>query len=202
MASKRCVGKEGQWEVDRRPEEGLSQGFLPLPSIDFLVDNASGFRLLSFLDALSGYNQIRMHPKDENKTTFMDEFANYCYKVMPFVLKNANTTYQRLMDRVLTPMLRRTCRRMRTTWSSHHKRDQHIADLDLQDEVCEHARINSEALKKRVELRQKIKTKARQFKVSNLVMRKAHPYQLDNKLSLKWAGPFCVVEVLGMEHIG
>jgi len=49
----------------------------PLPSIDSLVDNASGCRLLSFLDVFSGYNQIRMHPKDESKTTFMVEVASY-----------------------------------------------------------------------------------------------------------------------------
>jgi len=42
-----------------------------LPSIDALVDSASGCKLLSFLDAFSGYNQIRMHPRDECKTAFM-----------------------------------------------------------------------------------------------------------------------------------
>jgi len=50
----------------------------PLPSIDSLVDNASGCRLLSFLDTFLGYNQIRMHPRGESKTAFMDEFASYC----------------------------------------------------------------------------------------------------------------------------
>jgi len=43
----------------------------PLSSIDSLVDNASSYRLLSFMDAFSGYNHICMHPKDKNKTTFM-----------------------------------------------------------------------------------------------------------------------------------
>ena len=64
-----------------------------LPSIDDLVDSASGCRLLSFLDAFSGYNQIRMHPRDECKTAFMTELSCYCYKVMPFGLKNACATY-------------------------------------------------------------------------------------------------------------
>jgi len=48
-----------------------------------------------------------MHPKDECKTTFMTYLSFYCYKVMPFGLKNAGATYQRLMDRVLAPMLGR-----------------------------------------------------------------------------------------------
>ena len=73
----------------------------PLPSIDTLVDYASGRGMLSFLDAYFGYNQIAMHPGDEDKTAFMGEAANYCYKVMPFGLKNAGITYQRLMDRIL-----------------------------------------------------------------------------------------------------
>ena len=71
-------------------------------------------------------------------------------------------------------------------------------NLDLLDEVCDHARINSEALKRRVELKHKTKTKPRQFKVANLVMRKVHPYQLENKLSPKWT-PFRIVEVLKNE---
>jgi len=58
-------------------------------------------------------------------------------------------------------------------------------NLDLIDEIREHARINSESLKRRVELRQKTKTRPWQFQVVDLVMRKAHPYQLENKLSPK-----------------
>jgi len=65
----------------------------PLPSIDALVDNASGCRLLNFLDAFSGYNQIHMHPKDECNTTFMTKLSCYFYKVMPFRLKNVGATY-------------------------------------------------------------------------------------------------------------
>ena len=78
-----------------------------LPSIDALVDSASGCEMLSFLDVFSGYNQIKMHPRDEGKTAFMTETCSYCYKVMPFGLKNAGATYQRLMDKVLAPMLGR-----------------------------------------------------------------------------------------------
>jgi len=79
----------------------------PLPNIDTLVDSASGCKMLSFLDAFSGYNQIKMHPRDESKMAFMTDTCSYCYKVMPFGLKNAGTTYQRLMDKILAPMLGR-----------------------------------------------------------------------------------------------
>nr|KYP76256.1 Retrovirus-related Pol polyprotein from transposon 17.6 [Cajanus cajan] len=79
----------------------------PLPNINFLIDGASGYELLSFMDAYSGYNQIRMHPADEDKTAFIADQANYCYKVMPFGLKNAGATYQSLMDKVLVNQLGR-----------------------------------------------------------------------------------------------
>nr|KYP74109.1 Retrovirus-related Pol polyprotein from transposon 17.6 [Cajanus cajan] len=72
----------------------------PLPSIDRLVDGASGHALLSFLDAYSGYNQIMMYPPDDVHTSFITDHANFCYRVMPFGLKNAGSTYQGLMDKV------------------------------------------------------------------------------------------------------
>nr|KYP71441.1 Transposon Ty3-I Gag-Pol polyprotein [Cajanus cajan] len=72
----------------------------PLPCIDRLVDGTSGHSIFSFLDAYSGYNQIKMHPTDEEKTVFITKNANFCYKDMPFGLKNAGATYQRLMDKV------------------------------------------------------------------------------------------------------
>ncbi|RDX78617.1 Retrovirus-related Pol polyprotein from transposon 17.6, partial [Mucuna pruriens] len=72
----------------------------PLPSIDRFVDSVAGFTLLSFMDAYSGYNQIRMHPQDEEKTTFITDDGAFYYKVMPFGLKNAGATYQCLMDKI------------------------------------------------------------------------------------------------------
>jgi len=84
-----------------------SKDSYPLSNIDVLVDRVSGCGLLSFMDAYSGYNQIRMHPADEDKTAFMGVRANFCYRVMPFGLKNVGATYQRMMDRILQPLLGR-----------------------------------------------------------------------------------------------
>jgi hypothetical protein len=72
----------------------------PLPRIDALVDSTSGYGLLSFMDAFSRYNQILMHPQDREKTAFITDRGLYCYKVMPFGLKNAGATYQRLVNRM------------------------------------------------------------------------------------------------------
>ena len=65
----------------------------PLSSIDQLMDATLGFRLMSFMNAFSGYNQIRMAPEDEDKTAFISDQGTYYYKVMPFGLKNARATY-------------------------------------------------------------------------------------------------------------
>ncbi|RDX65529.1 hypothetical protein CR513_55807, partial [Mucuna pruriens] len=77
----------------------------PLSSIDRLVDSIARFALLSFMDAYSGYNQIRMHPQDEEKMAFITNDGAFCYRVMPFGLKNAGATYQCLMDKIFQGIL-------------------------------------------------------------------------------------------------
>ena len=72
----------------------------PLPRIDLIVDATAGHELLSFMDAFSGYNQISMDPNDQEKTSFVTAQGTYCYRVMPFGLKNAGATYQRLVNRM------------------------------------------------------------------------------------------------------
>ena len=52
------------------------------------------------MDTFSGYNQIRMHEDDQEKTSFVTSQDLFCYRVMPFGLKNAGATYQRLMNRM------------------------------------------------------------------------------------------------------
>ena len=61
----------------------------PLPHIDLLVDNTIGHSMLSFMDGFFGYDQIMMAPDDREKTVFITEWGTYCYKVLPFGLKNA-----------------------------------------------------------------------------------------------------------------
>ena len=56
--------------------------------------------MLTFMDAFSSYNQIKMDPADEVHTSFITAFGTYCYKVMPFVLKNVGATFQRMVTEV------------------------------------------------------------------------------------------------------
>ncbi|KAL0297870.1 UNVERIFIED_CONTAM: Retrovirus-related Pol polyprotein from transposon.6 [Sesamum angustifolium] len=64
-----------------------------------------GHEALSFMDGSSEYNQIRMAPADEELTAFCTPKGIYCYKVMPFGLKNAGATYQRAMQKIFDDML-------------------------------------------------------------------------------------------------
>ena len=80
----------------------------PLPRIDQLVDATAGHELLTFMDAFSGYNQIQMYAPDRQKTAFITDRGLYCYKVMPFGLKNAGATYQRLVNKMFADQLGKT----------------------------------------------------------------------------------------------
>ena len=72
----------------------------PLPRIDLIIDATAGHELLNFMDAFSGYDQISMDPDDQEKTSFVTEQGTYCYRMMPFGLKNPGATYQRLVNRM------------------------------------------------------------------------------------------------------
>ena len=70
------------------------------------MDLTAGYKLLSFMDAFSGYNHIRMDEADQEKTSFVTSQCLFCYKVMPFRLKNAGATYQRLVNHMFCPQIR------------------------------------------------------------------------------------------------
>ena len=61
--------------------------------MDLLIDSTAGNAMFSFIDNFSGYNQIKMAPKDVEKTAFRTPMGNFYSTVMPFGLKNAGATY-------------------------------------------------------------------------------------------------------------
>nr|GEV52565.1 reverse transcriptase domain-containing protein [Tanacetum cinerariifolium] len=76
----------------------LKDGY-PLPEIDWKVESLYGFPFKCFLDAYKGHHQIQMAKEDEEKTTFITNQGIFCYTKMPFGLRNAGATYQRLVDK-------------------------------------------------------------------------------------------------------
>ncbi|XP_060200598.1 uncharacterized protein LOC132628857 [Lycium barbarum] len=103
---------------------------LPIP--DLMIDATTGYEAMSFMDGSFGYNQIRMAPKDEELTAFRTPKGIYCYKVMPFGLKNAGATYQRAMQNIFDDMLHKNaeCYVDDLVVKSREKND-HLKDLRL-----------------------------------------------------------------------
>ena len=88
----------------------------PMPKINQLVDATVGHPWMSFLDAFQGYHQIPLALDDQEKTAFVTPIGNYHYKVMPFGLKNAGSTYQRMMSRMFELLLGKNIEIIQMIW--------------------------------------------------------------------------------------
>ena len=100
--------KSGKWQVCvdfTDLNKACPKDPFPMPRIDQLVDATVGHSRMSFSDAFQGYHQIPLALGNQEKTAFVTPIRNYHYKVMPFGLKNAGSTYQRMMTRMFEPQL-------------------------------------------------------------------------------------------------
>jgi len=66
----------------------------PLPKMEHLLQQVLGARVMSFIDGFSGFNQITVHPDDQEKTAFTTSWGMFMYAKMPFGLMNAGATFQ------------------------------------------------------------------------------------------------------------
>jgi hypothetical protein len=79
----------------------------PMPLVDEILDELGGAKWFSKLDFKAGFHQVRMKLEDEYKTAFKTHHGNYQFKVMPFGLSNAPSTFQCIMNSILEPFLRK-----------------------------------------------------------------------------------------------
>ena len=102
-----------------------------LPCIDQVIDSTAGCVLLSFLYCYSGYHQIALKEEDQIKTAFITPYGAYAYKTMSFGLKNAGSTYQRVIQLCFTDQLHRNVEAyVDDVVVKTKSRDQFIADLE------------------------------------------------------------------------
>ena len=81
----------------------------PIPNITEILDKLGKCTYFSTLDLASGFHQIEMDPDDVEKTAFSVEGGHYEFIRMPFGLKNAPSTFQRVMDNVLRDLQGKVC---------------------------------------------------------------------------------------------
>ncbi|GJU55218.1 reverse transcriptase domain-containing protein [Tanacetum coccineum] len=80
-------------------DKACPQDCYPLSEIDWKVESLCGYPFKCFLDAYKGYHHIQMAVSYEEKTAFHTSHGVYCYTKIPFGLKNADATYERLVDK-------------------------------------------------------------------------------------------------------
>ncbi|GKV44466.1 hypothetical protein SLEP1_g51650 [Rubroshorea leprosula] len=172
----------------------------PMPSIDKLVEAASGNERLSLLDAYSGYHQVPMAPEDEEKTAFYAGDEIYCYVMMPFGLKNAGETpYHLAFGTEAVIPVEIGVPSFRVTHFDEERNGQLLREnLDLLAEVREEARLRTLAYKQKLTNFYNKRVHPRTFKVGDLVLRKAGLTGFETrfgKLAPNWEGPYAVAEV-------
>ncbi|GJY35059.1 reverse transcriptase domain-containing protein [Tanacetum coccineum] len=94
--------------IDYRKFEATCKDHFPLPFMDQMLERLAGNEFYCFLDGFSGYFQIPIEPKDQEKTTFTCPYGTFAYRRMPFGLCNAPGTFQRCMMAIFHDMIEKT----------------------------------------------------------------------------------------------
>ncbi|GJU90281.1 reverse transcriptase domain-containing protein [Tanacetum coccineum] len=92
----------------RKLNEATRKDHFPLPFMDQMLERLAGNQFYCFLDGFSGYFQIPIDPKDQEKTTFTCPYGTFAYRRMPFGLCNAPGTFQRCMMAIFHDMIEKT----------------------------------------------------------------------------------------------
>jgi hypothetical protein len=106
-----------------------SKDDFPLARIDQIVDSAIASEMMALLDCFSGYHQIWLRPKDEEKTSFIIPFGTYCYLRMPEGLRNVGPTFCRMTKGALKDKVDRNILSYVDDIAVDNKKENYITDL-------------------------------------------------------------------------
>ncbi|GMP35221.1 hypothetical protein CsSME_00007760 [Camellia sinensis var. sinensis] len=143
--------KNGKWRVCvdyKTVNRACPKDSFRLLRIDQLVDLTAGHQRFSFLDAYRGYHQIAMYEPDREITSFTTPRGLYCYKVMPFGLKNAGATFQRMVTKMFASLLGRIMEAYIDDMVVKSKeKSRHLADLAEMFTTLKHHKLRLNASK-------------------------------------------------------
>ena len=103
----------------------------PLPFTDGILDVVVGHEMYNFLDGFSGYNQVRMHPEDQEKTTFVTEWGVFVVVVMMFGLKSAPATFQRVIQEIFAKYIPAFMQVFLDDFAVYNRKSEHFEHLQL-----------------------------------------------------------------------
>ena len=125
--------KNGKWRVfvDYKPlNTATKRDHFPLPFQDEILNEVSGHERYTVCDGYSGYFQIRIAEEDQKKTMFITPWGCFAYKVMPFGLNNAPSTFQRFMNLVFQPFFGSSIRVFIDDFCIYSKRETHCQEVE------------------------------------------------------------------------
>jgi len=89
----------------RKLNDATRKDHFPLPFLDQILERLAGHSFFCYLDGYSGFFQIPIHPRDQEKTTFTCPYGTFAYRRMPFGLCNPPATFQRCMLAIFSDLV-------------------------------------------------------------------------------------------------
>nr|GEY84943.1 reverse transcriptase domain-containing protein [Tanacetum cinerariifolium] len=181
----------------RKLNEATRKDHFPLPFMDQMLERLAGNEYYCFLDGFSGYFQIPIDPRDQEKTTFTYPYGTFAYCRMPFGLCNAPGTFQRCMLAIFHDMVEKTMEVFMDNFSVFGNSFENcLSRLDNMLQRCEDNRLclNWEKshfmVKKGIVLGHKISKNGIEVLLFNSRLK-----IFSGKLKSRWSGPFTIAKV-------